>query len=126
MMNWDDAEKAIRSSMRIGTDLNSPNSTHRFVKKVDVPIDSQAYGYRNERGYVVTIGSSPSATISIPWSMLKACFLEAQSQEGYSGVTFRRLYPKQARVHPCHVHVVGQFLEVAGLARLTNGAYRSV
>jgi hypothetical protein len=125
MMDWNHAQELIKMTLRVGTNLNTPNSTYRFVKKVDIPLHSDAYGYHGERGFVVSIGTAPSAYVPIPWSMLKACFVEAQSPDGYSGVAFRRLYPKQAKVHPCHVHVVGRILEVAGAARMSDGTYRA-
>lgn len=124
-MDWAQAQDAIRQALDVGTDLNTPGSRYRFVKKVDTPIASRSYGYVGERGFVVSIGSAPSSSIMIPWSMLMVCFQQTQSPAGYSGKSFRQIYQKQARVHPCHIHVVGRILEVAGVARLRDGAYRT-
>jgi len=40
--------------------------------------------------------------------MLMTCFRQVQSPAGYTGISFQQLYPKQARIHPCHVHVGGR------------------
>ena len=122
-MEWNHAQQSIKEALKVGTDLNTPGSQYRFVKKVDVPINSKGYGYNGETGFVVSIGKASSSVVKIPWSMLKASFWQAQSPAGYSGTSFRQLYPKQAWVHPCHVHVVGRILEVAGVAQLSEGAY---
>jgi hypothetical protein len=44
-MNWDEARSMIQTSIKVGTDLNSANSTYRFVKSVDSVIQSKSYGY---------------------------------------------------------------------------------
>ena len=118
-MNWDQANRLIRAKIRTGTDLNTPASTYRFVKSVASTFDSDRYGYHNERGFTVAIGRSNC--IRIPWSMLKECFAQVISPDGYDGTFFRERFPLQARDHPCHVHVVGQILVAAGIARAEEG-----
>jgi hypothetical protein len=55
--------------------------------------------------------------------MLKECFIQLQTSDGYGGKFFRERFPNQAQDHPCHVHVVGQIFVVAGLAREEDGQY---
>ena len=117
-MDWEEAESRIRAGVTVGVDLNTVRSTCRRVLAADVPIDSRAYGYHNEHGFIVSIGRSSSAKIRIPWSMLKECFGALAAADGYSGAFFRTKYPKQACIHGCHVHVVGQIFVKAGIAVL--------
>ena len=118
-MNWDQAQRQIRAKIRAGTDLNTPASTYRFAKSVSSTFDSHRYGYHNERGFTVSIGRSNR--IRIPWSMLKECFAQVISPDGYDGTSFRKQFPLQALDHPCHVHVVGRIFVAAGIARDEEG-----
>ena len=112
-MNWNQAQAIIKDKIRIGVDLNTKNSKYRFVDSIETEINSQRYGYSNESGYVILIGKSNK--VSIPWSMLKICYFQLQSAEGYDGKFFRKHFIKQAQDHPCHVRVVGQIFVVAGI-----------
>jgi hypothetical protein len=56
--------------------------------------------------------------------MLRACFEQLYTPDGYDGKYFRRAFPRQAKDHPCHVHVVGQMLVAAGVARPDGNRYR--
>jgi hypothetical protein len=124
-MDWQQAQAAVRKSILRGTDVNTPRSSFRFVEELEVPLFSKSYGYRGEAGFVVRVGKARSSVVSIPWSMLRSCFEAASSPRGYDGDVFRHLFPKQARIHPCHVHVVARILEVAGLVTLIEGVYRA-
>ncbi len=121
-MDWNQAQSKIRSHVKVGTDVNTPASTYRFVGSVDSIINSERYGYHNERGFTVSIGRSNK--IKVPWSMLKECFLQMNSPNGYDGMVFRDRFPLQAQDHPCHVHVVGQIFVVAGIAQTDGKRYR--
>jgi hypothetical protein len=120
-MDWDQAQSKIRAHVRVGTDLNTPNSTYRFVESVDSLINSERYGYHNERGFTVPIGRF--SKIKIPWSMLKECFFQVNSPRGYDGAFFRERFPLQAQDHPCHIHVVGQIFVTAGIAQTDGKKY---
>ena len=122
-MNWNPAESRIRACVKVGTDLNTPASTYRFVESVDAIINSERYGYHNERGFAVSIGRSNS--IRVPWSMLKECFFQLDSPNGYDGTFFRRRFPLQARDHPCHIHVVGRLFVAAGIAQTDGKRYQA-
>lgn len=121
-MDWQTTQEKIRNSIKPGTNLNTPNSTFRSVLAANVPIESDRYSYKRESGFIVAIGQT--AKISIPWSMLKTCFLQLQSPHGYDGDFFRRVYPLQAKDHGCHIHVVGQIFVAAGIARMIGNTYR--
>lgn len=121
-MNWNQAKSRIRTRVKVGTDLNTPDSTYRFVESVDSIINSERYGYDNERGFTVPIGRANK--IKIPWSMLKECFFQLSSLKGYDGTFLRRRFPLQAQDHPCHVHVVGQIFVAAGIAQTDGKRYR--
>lgn len=108
-MDWTHAQSQIRTKVKVGANLNSPNSTFRFVKQA------------NADGFVVSIGKT--AEINIPWQMLRACYDQLQSPSGYSGAFFRKRFPRQASNHPCHVHVVGQIFVSGGLAFLQRNTY---
>lgn len=117
-MDWNEAEGKIQTNIQVGTDLNSSNSTYRFVKSVDSVICSKRYSYDNERGFAVSIGSSRD--IKIPWSTVRECFFQLSSSSGYDTASFKKRFPLQAKDHPCYIHTIGQIFVKAGLAR-TNG-----
>jgi hypothetical protein len=113
-MHWKHAQHEISTRVKIGTNVNTPRSTYRFIQSVDSAINSARYEYRGEQGFVVSIGQS--SYIDIPWNMLSECFTQLAGPDGYDGKFFRRRFPLQANDHPCHVHVVGQILVAAGIA----------
>ena len=121
-MDWSNAQIKIRMSVKPGTDLNTLRSTYRYVLSSDATIQSVRYEYENESGFIVPTGKVKR--ISIPWSMLKDCFVQLHSPQGYDGEYFRERYPLQAQDHPCHVHVVGQIFVAAGIAYLDGSKYR--
>jgi hypothetical protein len=121
-MSWSQAKVQIAQSIKVGTGLNTANSSHRVVISLRNDISSARYCYNNEDGFQVQIGSASS--ISIPFSMLKSCYGALSSKNGYDGDFFRQHFPKQAADHPCHVHVVGQILVRAGLAARHGNSYR--
>lgn len=121
-MTWAQAKSRIARRIRVGTDLNNLNSSHRIVLSVRNDISSSRYGYNNEDGFQVQIGSDSS--ICIPLSMLRTCYGALGSQNGYGGAFFRQHYATQAGDHPCHVHVVGQIFVTAGLAMRQGNSYR--
>jgi hypothetical protein len=120
-MDWNEAQTIIRATILPGTNVNTPDSTQRFVLAIDAPMHSSRYGYRDERGVTVSIGRS--AKLNVPWTMLKECFAQLSESAGYDGAFFRSRYPLQAKDHPCHVHVVGQLLVYAGLADRDGSKY---
>jgi len=121
MMEWLDAKKIIQAKIKTGLDVNTASSTFRSIKAVDAPIESGSYGYQNQRGFVVQIGKDSS--ITIPWVVLQVCYQMLQSAEGYSGKSFRKDFARQAKNHPCHVHVIGQIFVKAGLAEEKSDVY---
>lgn len=121
-MTWTQAKNRISQRIKVGTDLNTANSSHRTVLSIRNDITSKRYGYNAEDGFQVQIGSGRS--ISIPFSMLKSCYVAISSKPGYGGDFFRQHYPKQLADHPCHVHVVGQIFVNAGLATQHDELYR--
>ena len=121
-MDWNQAQSKIRTHVKVGSDVNTPASTYRFVGSVDSIINSERYGYHNERGFTVSIGRSKK--VKIPWSMLKECFFQLDSPNGYDGTFFRERFPLQVKNHPCHVHVVGQIFVAAGIAQTDGKRYR--
>ena len=120
-MGWSDAKTRISSRVRVGDDLNTPDSTFREVWEIGPIRDSDSYGYHSENGFVVRIGAVNS--IAIPWSMLERCFDALKTDSGYDGHFFRSLFKLQAKHHPCHVHVVGQIFVRSGLARRVGSRY---
>ena len=121
-MDWNEAQDKVQTNIKVSTDLNSANSTYRFVKSVDSVINSKRYGYDGERGFVVAIGKSND--IKIPWRMLRECFIQLSSSSGYDSVFLNEHFPLQAHDHPCHVHVIGQMFVKAGVARTIGSRYR--
>lgn len=121
-MTWTQAKSQIARRIRVGTDLNNLNSSHRSVVAIRNDIASSRYGYSNEDGFQIQIGSDSS--IAIPFSMLQVCYGVLGSRNGYDGNFFRQHFPLQAADHPCHVHVVGQILVKAGLATRQGNSYR--
>ena len=120
-MTWIHAQNKILKKITQGTDLNSANTTYRFVLEVRKDISSARYGYNNETGFVVKIGAN--SAITIPLNMLQRCYGAVSSHGKYDGKFFRKHYPLQAKDHPCHVHTVGQILVLAGLAKRTGNSY---
>ena len=124
-MTWVQARAQIITRIRVGTDVNTAGSHFRSVRKANIPIRRQAYGY-DESGFEVPIGFKTSASVDIPMTMLQRCYETAQLPAGYSRSAFRRLYPRQEQNRACHVHVVGRILEVSGLVRFDGHVYRAV
>ena len=120
-MSWSSTKKKILSLICRGTGLNTFNTTHRVVLSVRQDISSGRYGYMNETGFVVQIGTNSS--INVPLGVLKVCHSALHTANGYDGDFFRKHFPLQASDHPCHVHVVGQILVVAGLAKRKGNGY---
>lgn len=120
-MDWFQAKSKIESLVKIGVDLNTSRSTYRFVKATDTVINSSRYGYKGEKGFVVSIGKS--VDIKVPWSILKKCFSAIKSPDGYNGNFFREHFPLQAKDHGCHVHVIGQIFVNSGIAETDGKKY---
>ncbi len=123
-MEWDEAKHRITKSVRMETDLNTEKSSYRKIEHIGRLRDSNRYGYSGVSGFEVRIGED--ATISIPWTMLRKCFRCLQDPSGYDGSSFRSLFPKQAKDHGCHVHIVGMIFVAAGLAESAGRSYRFV
>jgi hypothetical protein len=124
IMEWFDAKKKIQAQIRSGTKINTASSTYRTIKTVDARIESRRYGYENQTGFVVQIGTN--SFIDIPWSVLQECYQMLLDVDGYSGLSFRKTFPIQAKDHPCHVHVIGQIFAKSGLAEEKAGVYFSL
>ena len=120
-MEWKDARQKIEREITVGLDLNTEQSTLRQVLATDYVCDK--YNYDGEKGFRIRISNVDYQNLEIPWSMLETCYKALQSPEGYNGKFFRQVYPLQARVHSCHVHVVGMIFEKAGLARKEGRNY---
>jgi hypothetical protein len=120
-MEWDVARQLIAQNVVVGSDLNRPGSTSRRVLEAEVCLNTPRFSYQGERGYRGSIGKKDR--IEIPWSMLEVCFGQLSEPGGYGGTFFRQRFPAQAREHPCHVHVVGRILEVAGVAVAVGNRY---
>ena len=108
-MDWSSAKRLIADKVRVGTNVNTPDSTYRKVLRA------------GQSGFSIQIGAKDSNKIEIPWTMLEACFDQLRTAEGYTGKYFRSKFKTQANAHPCHVHVVGRILLVAGLADADGG-----
>lgn len=113
-MDWSEARKIIQQKIVQGTDLNTKRSKLREVVRVNHRCTK--YDYNGENGFLVSISNYDNNNLEIPWSMLEKCFYALNEPDGYNGKAFRRYYPRQAKAHPCHVHVVGMIFERAGLA----------
>jgi hypothetical protein len=114
-MDWNEAQGRIQTNIKVRTDVNSPDSTYRFVKSVD-----------NERGFVVPIGRDNS--IRIPWSMLEKCFNQLSC--GFNKASFEEAFPSycnlQGNAHKgCYIHVIGQMFVKAGVARCEKEGRRT-
>ena len=121
-MTWPQAKSQIARRIAVGTDLNTSNSSHRVVLSTRNDISSNRYGYNNESGFQIQIGSGSS--ISVPFSMLQSCYGALSTKTGYDGDFFRKHFPKQSADHPCHVHVIGQVFVKAALATQHGKSYR--
>lgn len=113
-MEWDEAKKIIQQKIVRGTDLNTKRSRVRRVIQDNYPCTK--YDYKGENGFLVRIGNNDKNNLEVPWSMLERCFYALNEPEGYNGKVFRRYYQRQAKNHPCHVHVVGMIFKKAGIA----------
>ena len=109
-MNWKEAKSRISKSIYVGLDLNSKKSKQRRI-----------LGYNPHGCFVVSIGRR--ASINIPWNMLKNCFDAMIDKECYDGRVFRSLYPREAKVHPCYVHVIGQIFVVGKIVDTKGKQY---
>jgi hypothetical protein len=84
-MEWFDAKKIIQAQIKKGTDVNTAKSTFRTIDAVDARIESRSYGYRNQTGFVVRIGTD--TFIDIPWSVLQECciYSHPERERGNTG-----------------------------------------
>ena len=121
-MNWAEASILIKNTIQKGDDVNSQKSTFRFVDQVP-PFQCKRYDYKNEEGYKVRIGVKH--LIEIPISMLETTFNQAlANNRTYNNKVFADAFPKQAKNHGCHVHVVGRIFELSGVANKKGGNYK--
>jgi hypothetical protein len=113
-MNWNEAKAVIKERIIEGTDLNTKRSSLRKVIRMNHRCVK--YDYNGEEGFLVRISNYDMNNLEIPWSLLEKCFHSLKEPEGYNGKVFRHYYPRQAQIHPCHVHVVGIIFKKAGTA----------
>jgi hypothetical protein len=120
-MDWEQARKAIEEKIVVGRELNTNRSNNRRVIEVNASCAAVRFGYQGQHCFKVSI--SATNVIEVPWSVLEGCFSDLSAAGGYTGKTFRRRYPDQAKEHPCHVHVVGQIFVEAGVAVERDNRY---
>ena len=109
---WNEARKQIEQTIKVGTDVNTENSTYRVVQQVD-----QTNG--------IIVPKSQNGNITIRWEMLKECYEPIASGREYTSQYFKDKYPKEARNATCYPHTVGQIFVKAGLAiQTTNNTYK--
>ena len=113
-MGWNEAKNIIKEKIVEGTDLNTQRSSLRKVLKIGHRCNT--YDYNGEEGFLVRISNYDMNNLDIPWSVLEKCFHSLKDPDGYNGKVFRQYYPRQAKNHPCHVHVVGMIFKKAGVA----------
>jgi hypothetical protein len=120
-MNWEEASILIKNTIRTGYNINTQKSTFRYVDQVP-PFQCKRYDYKNEAGYKVRIGVRDF--VEIPITMLETVFnLATENNRIYNNKVFADAFPKQARDHGCHVHVVGRIFELSGVANKKGGNY---
>ena len=120
-MNWEEASILIKNTIQKGDELNSQKSTFRIVIQVP-PFQCKRYDYKNEEGYKIRIGAT--SLIEIPISMLETVFkLALENNRIYNHKIFVAAFPRQAKNHGCHVHVVGRIFELSGVANKKGGNY---
>ena len=120
-MNWEAASLLIKNRIQKGDDVNTHKSTFRIVDQVP-PFQCERYNYKNEEGYKVRIGVKH--LIEIPISMLENVFnLAIENNRIYNNSVFANAFPKQAKDHGCHVHVVGRIFELSRVANKNGGNY---
>ena len=120
-MNWEEAAILIKNTIQKGDDVNSQTSTFRFVDQVP-PFQCKRSDYKNEEGYKVKIGVRDF--VEIPITMLETVFnLAIENNRIYNNKIFADAFPKQAKDHGCHVHVIGRIFELSGVAYKNGGNY---
>src|SRR4051812_33863812 len=118
-MSWNNAYSLIRETFHKDQMINQAKSSYRKIEEVPpYRCNSIRYNY-NEEGYLGKIGEK--STIKIPISMLKRCYEEAINNNNiYNRSCFLKSYPQQAEDHACHIQVIGQIFEKAGVSRMIN------
>ena len=120
-MNWKEASILIKNNIRIGDNINTQKSKHRYVVN-EPPFQCNRYNYKNEEGYKVSIGERDF--VEIPITMLETVFnIAIENCRIYNNKVFADAFPKQAKDHGCHVHVVGRIFELSGVANKKGGNY---
>lgn len=120
-MNWTEASLLIKYTIKKGADVNSQKSNFRFVDQVP-PFQCRRYNFKNAEGYKVSIGVRDF--VEIPITMLETVFnLAIENNRIYNNKVFADAFPKQAKDHGCHVHVVGRIFELSGIANKKGGNY---
>jgi len=120
-MNWEEASILIKNTIQRGENINTQKSKQRLVEEIP-PFQCKRYNYKNEEGYKVRIGIKQ--IIEIPITMLETVFnLASENNRTYNNKIFATAFPKQAKAHGCHVHVVGRIFELCGVANKKDGNY---
>ena len=120
-MEWDEAKSIMSNKINTGMDLNTPQSKLRKVLRTNHRCNK--YNYNGENGYLIRISNYDYNNLDIPWSMLEKCFSALKTPMGYNSIFFKDIFPKQAKHHSCHVHVVGMLFKQAGIAEKKGRNY---
>lgn len=120
-MKWEEASVLLKNTIQNGSNINTQKSKYRIIEETP-PFQCKRYNYENEEGYKVKIGVRDY--IEIPISMLETLFnLALENNRIYNNIVFIDAFPKQAKAHGCHVHVVGRIFELCGVANRKGGNY---
>jgi hypothetical protein len=121
-MDWETAEILIRSKIYNNVHLDS-NSKYKYIQ-AGPNYHCKQYGY-NDSGFKVQIGANNF--IEVPISMLKTLYFSTKNNNGiYERKVFVDLYPKQVKVHACHVHVIGKIFVLAGIMKQDDSRHYSI
>lgn len=123
-MAWNEAHNLIIENILIGTDLNTENSTFRFVLQ-EPPYPCTRQEFLGLPGFKVKIGLT--SCIDVPMLMLKSIYEQSiVNNQIYNHEVFNHLYPQILKVKGCYVHVVGMIFLVSGVAILQHGNYEII
>lgn len=116
-MEWDEALSKIIKGIKVGTNLNTENSNHRYVS--EVPRINQGKFLDDIPSYCVTYDKK-GQKLRFTIEMLKTIYHDTEDNNCiYNKNVFKKNYEKLLN-HGCNVHIVGMIFVKAGFAEIID------
>ena len=108
-MEWFQAKRYLENNVHVNDDLNSPNSSYRYLFA------------KNGNLFKVKVGIN--SHINITYEMLKTCFGYLTTTNGFYRSEFKKDFHREDKNKPCYFHTIGQIFCKAGIAYMKNDGH---